>query len=87
MLQVTHLAPGKGQALHLCNHCYKVSNGLMSWSGIASSGSGGGAICERNAGEKNEMDDSTTRSISNSFVVKTGSIDDASELVSNTASP
>ena len=30
MLQVTHLAPGEGQTLHLCNHCYKVSNGLMS---------------------------------------------------------
>ena len=30
VLQVTHLAPGEGQTLHLCNHFYKVSNGLMS---------------------------------------------------------
>ena len=30
MLQVTHLAPGKGQMLHLCNPCNKGPNGLMS---------------------------------------------------------
>jgi hypothetical protein len=29
MLQVTHLAPGKGQMLHLCNPCYKGCNGLL----------------------------------------------------------
>lgn len=56
------------------------------WSGFAGSGSGGGAVWEENVSEKNEVDGSTTRSISNSFVVETGPVDHASELASNTAS-